>query len=426
MVRNMTSYRDLSHNRDFTVLWVAATISELGLRVSSFVMPLVAFAMTGSAFWAATAEAVYLGGLVIALLPAGVLADRWNRRHLMRGAMGAGALLYASLSVAGVAGSLSLGHLLVVCALSGLASGVFTPAETSAIRTVVPSEQLPTAMSQLQARQHVASLLGGPLGGALLGVTRWFPFLTGGLGYALGWLLVGRMRTDLRRATRPSGERETPTRPMGELVDGLRFIWRRPMFRVLLFSSPLLNLTINATAFATVLRLVEGGYPAWSIGLAEAAMGVSGILGALAAPWLIDRIPTGRLMVLSCWVFVPLAIPMALWVSPVVLAAVLALGIFFNPAGNAGISSYRMAVTPPGLIGRVQSAMQFAAMLTMPLAPILGGALLALLGGRDAILLLGALTGAVALLPTLARSVRSVPRPAEWDRLPVAVEPLVG
>ena len=84
----MPSYRALARNHDFTALWVGATVAELGTRVSIFAMPLVAYAMTDSAFWAATAEAVYLIGMVGMLLPAGVIADRGDRLRIMRLAHG--------------------------------------------------------------------------------------------------------------------------------------------------------------------------------------------------------------------------------------------------------------------------------------------------------------------------------------------------
>lgn len=421
MVRNMASYRTLARNRDFTILWTGQTISELGSRVSSFAMPLVAYAMTGPAFWAATAEAAYLVGMVAMLLPGGVLADRCHRLRLMRFSHGVGALLYASLVLAGVLGAITLPHLLVVAVLAGLVAGVFAPAEVSAIRTVVATEELPTALSQQQARQHVASLAGGPLGGALLGLTRWSPFLFDAVSYAVGWALLGRVRTDL--AARPETRADRPWR---DLADGVRFTWSRPFFRVLLIWSPLVNLAVNAVFFVALLRLIQAGFPAVQIGLVEATAGVFGILGALAAPWLIDRMATGTLTVVIAWSFVPLSVPLALWNHPAVMAGAASVGLFLNPAGNAGVGSYRMAITPPDLVGRVQSAMQFTSMLVMPLAPALAGALLSGLGGRDAVLALTVLTAAVALIPTLSRSVRSVPRPANWEAGPAVAEPAVA
>lgn len=409
----MPSYRTLARNRDFTALWVGATVSELGSRVTTFAMPLVAYAMTGSALWAAAAEGVFLLGMVAMLLPAGILADRRHRLRIMRFSLGSGALLYASLVGAGLAGALTLPHLLAVALLTGIATGLFSPAEYAAIRTVVATDELPTALSQQQARQHVAALVGGPLGGALFGIARWAPFAADAATYVLGWLLLGRVRADL--SARPAAE---PARPLHDLGDGLRFLWSRPFLRVLLIWSPAANLAVNALFFTALLRLVEAGFPAWQIGLVETAIGTCGILGAIAAPWLIDRFRTGRLTVVIAWSFVPLSVPLALWNHPWAMALAASVGLFLNPAGNAGVGSYRLAITPPELVGRMQSTMQFASMLTMPLAPALAGGLLAVLDGRDAVLALTALTAAVALIPTLSGSVRSVPRPAQWPRLP--------
>ena len=405
-----TGFRTLARNHDFTLLWIGQTISELGSRVSTFVFPLLAFAMTGSALWAAAAEAAYLLGIAGALLPAGVLADRLHRGRIMRTSSGLGALLYLSLVATVAAGALTLPHLLGVALLTGVGAGVFSPAETSALRSVVPDVQLPTALSQNQARQHVAALVGAPLGGVLFGLARWVPFAADALSYAVAWVLLGRIRADLS-AVPATGPRRRLT---ADLRTGLRFTWGRPFFRVLLIWSPLTNLAVNALFFVAVLRLIEDGTDPLHIGLVETAAAVCGILGALVAPRLIEALPTGRLTLLIAWSFVPLAVPMALWNTPLVIAAALSLGLFLNPAGNAGIGSYRMAVTPPELIGRVQSAMQFVSMASMPLAPLLAGVLLDVLGGRGAMLTLGGLTALVALIPTLSRSVRSVPRPREW------------
>ena len=412
----MSSYRTLARNHDFTVLWVGQTISELGSRVSTFVFPLVAFALTGSPLAAAAAEAAYLLGMVVTLPPAGVLADRLHRRRIMRWASGGGVLLYTSLVVAGLGGAITMPHLLLVAVLTGAAAGVFGPAEMSAVRAVVADEDLPTALSQNQARQHVAGLLGAPLGGLLLSITRWLPFAADAISFAVSWVLLGRIRTDLSAPTTSS-----PRKPGQDLAEGIRFIAHHRLFRVLLVWSALANLAVNALFFVAVLRLIEGDFAAYQIGLVETAAGVCGILGAVVAPWLIDRVPTGRLTVVIAWSFVPLVVPMVLWNHPAVVAAALSAGLFLNPAGNAGIGSYRMAVTPPELIGRVQATTQFVSMAAMPLAPVLAGALLTGVGGGAAVAALGLLSAGVALIPTLSTSVRSVPRPQDWPRLAPAV-----
>jgi MFS family permease len=410
----MTGYGNLRRNHDFTVLWVGQTISELGSRISMFVFPLLAYAITGSALWAAAAEAAHLLGLVAMLLPAGVLADRTDRRRLMRTASATGSLLYASLVAAALAGEISLPHLLVVAVLTGAGAGVFMPAEVSAVRAVVRDEDLPAALSQNQARQHVAALVGGPLGGALFGLFRWLPFAVDAVSYAVSWFLLGRIRTDLSRPA-PADDAEPDAGMRDSLREGFRFILARPLFRVLMVFSASVNLLINAIIFVAILRLIEGGVAPVQIGLVETASGLFGLIGAVAAPRIIERFRTGSLTIASAWSWVPLAVPMIFWNTPLVVAAAISVGIFLNPAGNAGIGAYRMSLTPPDLQGRVQSTIQFVAMSVMPLAPVLGGGLLAWLGGATAVAVLGALTALAALIPTLSRSVRAVPRPAVWQ-----------
>ncbi|MDH2413298.1 MFS transporter [Nocardioides sp. CER19] len=412
----MSSFRHLARNHDFTVLWLGQTISDLGSRVSTFVYPLLGYALTHSAVWAASVEAAYLLGLVGMLLPAGVLADRFDRRRIMRVSSALGVVLYASLVVAGALGALTIGHLLAVALVTGVAAGLFSPAEMSAIATVVEADDMPTAMSQQQARQHVAGLLGAPLGGLLFGLSRWVPFLFDAVSYAVAWVSLGRIRTDLTPAPGPA------PRPLRDLSEGGRFTWSQPYLRVLLMWSPLVNLTMNALFFIAILRLVQAGTAPTAIAVVEVVGGICGVVGAAIAPWLIARLPTGRLTLTVAWTMLPLMLPMAFWNTPLVIAAALGVILLLNPAGNAGTSSYRMAITPPPLIGRVQSAMQFTSMMPMPLAPVLAGVLLGWLGGRDAILALVAITALVALIPTLSRSVRSVPRPSEW-RSAEAAEP---
>lgn len=418
----MASFRELSRNHDFTVLWVGQTISELGSRVSMFVFPLLAWQLTHSTLAAAAVEALHLLGLCGALLPAGVLADRADRRRLMRLASGSGLLLYGSLVAAGLLGTLTVPHLAVVALLTGVGAGVFSPAETSAVRTVVPNEDLATALSQVQARQHVASLLGGPLGGVLYGVARWLPFAADAVSFAVSWVLLRRIRTDLSPAP-ADGPRP---RAREEIREGLAFTMTRPFFRTLMIWAALVNLTVNAVFFVAILRLIRAGFHPAGIGLVETAAGVAGILGALAAPRLIDRFATGRLTVLIAWSFVPLVVPMVLWNHPAVVAASLAAGLFLNPAGNAGIGAYRVAQTPDRLQGRVASASQFLSMSVMPLAPVVGGALLAALGGPAAIAGLGVLTALAALVVTCSRTIRSVPRPVVWQAELAAREPVAA
>jgi MFS family permease len=406
----MAGYRELARNRDFTTLWVGETINELGSTMSLFVFPLLGYHLTGSSIIAALLEAAGLLGMCATLLPAGVIADRVDRQKLMLGASLSGVLLYGSLAAAGALGVLTVPHLMAVSLLTGVCSGVFQPAQGAAIRSVVATEDLSTALSQNQARQHIASLLGGPLGGLVYAVRAWAPFAVDTATFAVSCLTLSRIRTDLRP---PRADGAQP-RLRVQLVQGLRFIWDSRFFRALMFFSSSTNLLVNGVFFVVLLRLIRAHYPAAQIGLVSTAAGVGGILGAIAAPYIIERTRTGWLTVAIAWMCALPLVPLIWWSTPwTACASVFAL-LLLNPAGNAGIGAYRVALTPDALQGRVASAIQFTSMSVMPLSPLMSAWLLTWLGGDRAVLVLVVMSLLVALALTMSRTIRSVPRPAQW------------
>jgi len=97
--------------------------------------------------------------------------------------------------------------------------------------------------------------------------------------------------------------------------------------------------------------------------------GIGGILGALAAPYVINRLRTGTLTVVVAWMCVLPLVPLIWWATPVGACVSVFFLLLLNPAGNAGIGSYRAALTPDDLQGRVGSAMGFVSMGVMPFGP---------------------------------------------------------
>jgi MFS family permease len=247
----------------------------------------------------------------------------------------------------------------------------------------------------------------------LYAVRAWAPFLVDSVSYAVSVLTVSRIRTDLR----PHPREGAPTRPVEQVKQGYRFIWHQPFFRTLLMWSAASNLLVNACFFVVTMRLIREHYAPAQIGLVSTCAGIGGILGALAAPYVINRLRTGTLTVAVAWMCVLPLVPLIWWATPLGACVSVFFLLLLNPAGNAGIGSYRAAVTPDDLQGRVGSAMGFVSMGVMPFAPLVGGVALTWLGGSGAVALLVVATAVGALIPTLSRTIRSVPRPAEWPRL---------
>jgi predicted MFS family arabinose efflux permease len=403
----------LWRNRDYMLLWTGQTVSSLGSSMSFFVFPLIGLALTGSATQAALAGGAYSLGQVASRLPAGVLVDRWDRRRVMVLSNLLGGLLYGSLATAQLAGALTLTHLVVVALLTGVVGSFFSPAETAALRTVVPAEQLPTAFSQNQARQHVAALVGPPVGGALFGLRAWAPFLVDALTYLASSFGLNRLRTPLPA---PAGTSETSLAGVWrDTVEGFRFLMSRGFLRAILAFAALATVAVFGLFLGLSLKLVQAGVAPAAIGLIDTIGAVAGIAGSFLAPLAIRRVPTGRLSIALGLMMAVAVVPMAFTDDVLVIGALLALALVGNPAGNAAISSY-MAPTPPDrLQGRANAALMFSAMVFTPFAAVLGGVALTAWGGRTTMLVAAALT-ALSVVPLLAsRDVRTLPTPDRWS-----------
>lgn len=88
----------------------------------------------------------------------------------------------------------------------------------------------------------------------------------------------------------------------------------------------------------------------------------------------------------SALLIVVACVPMAFTNDVVLVGLLLAVGMIGNPAANAAVSSYLVAVTPNRLQGRVGSALGFTASPFQHLGPVVGGFLLAIFGGQTAML----------------------------------------
>ena len=398
----------LLRNRDFTVLWAGGAVSALGTSMSTLVVPLLAYAITGSTARAGLATAAVVLGEVVLRLPAGALVDRYARRRVLLVANLVAAAAYAALAVATLTGTLTLAGLIVVGAVSGGVDAFISPASSAAIRAVVPPVQLPAAYGNLLARERVASLVGPPAGGALYSLARSLPFVVDAVSYLAAAVSLRWLRHPLPP---PDSERLTIRQGMAE---GLRFVWGHVGVRVLMIWGGLFNLAAGYLFASVTLRLVRAGVHPAAIGLVETIASVAGLVGALVVPLVVNRVRTGLFTVATTLVMAAVVAPMAWTTDVVVIGALQAGAVFLIPANNAGISAYLASVVPDRLQGRVNSAAGFLSNALTPLAPVLAGVLLAVIGGRVATLV-GAGLIAVTVAPLLASgTVRGLGRPDTW------------
>jgi MFS family permease len=143
------------------------TVSNVGSSFTIFVLPLLVFKLTGSAFnLALVASAEYIPYLLFGLI-IGAWVDRVDRRRLMILTDIAQALVISSIPLLGALGLLSVWWIYAVGFVSSTLWIFFNTAEFAAVPSLVPEEDLPAAdrrRSPLRSSpEGTRSPLAGPL-----------------------------------------------------------------------------------------------------------------------------------------------------------------------------------------------------------------------------------------------------------------------
>lgn len=178
--------RSLWRNREYLLLWSGQTVSAIGSQFSGFVIPLLVLALTNSPADAGLVGALQGVPYIILSLPAGALADRWNRKTVMIVADCGRALNMVSVPIGLAAGRLTVGQLYIVALIEGTLFVFFNVAETASLAQVVSTEQLPAAVASQETTWGISALVGPAAAGALYqAVSAALPFLVDAVSYGI-------------------------------------------------------------------------------------------------------------------------------------------------------------------------------------------------------------------------------------------------
>jgi MFS family permease len=409
----LSAYRTvpLRRNRDFVLLEAGRLLSTAGTQSTTIAYPLLVLAVTHSPARAGVVTFARLVPYAIFGLVAGVAADRWNRKRLMIAADGIRALAIATLAATILLDRLAFWEIPVVAFVEGAASVFFSAAAAGALRSVVPPQQLPTAVGAQQARASTVRLAGPPLGGALFGLGRAVPFLVDAASYAfsIGSLLA--MRTPFQE------RREVDTSPLrSQIAEGVRFLWSRPFLRTCALIYGLGNFAMPGLLLVLVVAGTRQGLSGGEIGLLIAVFGLSTLAGSLVSPLFRRWFSMRTILLMELWTWLGTA-AFLVWPNVYVLTAtILPFGIA-APVTDSVVDGYRVAVTPDRLIGRVESVRSSIALLIAPLGPLLAGFLLSSVSLRSTGAVFTACGIVLAVWGTLSPSIRNAPSLAELDDL---------
>ncbi|WP_308016094.1 MFS transporter [Nonomuraea aurantiaca] len=373
-------------NPDFLRFLSSHVANELGANISRVALPLVAvLALHAGPLEVGVLSALQTAAFLAIGLPAGVWVDRLRRRRVMVTSDLVRCLLLASIPVSDALGLLSVGMLYVVALLAGTAQVFNDVADQTYLPELVSRDRLSDGNSKLEFVRSGGSLAGPSLGGALvqlIGASR--TMLATALA-ALGSLVfLSAIKTPDQA---PVAEERPPMRQ--GIAEGLRFVWRDRLLRMIVATTAATNLSLSAVVSLSVLFLADVvRLPPGLIGVLLMSGAVGGLLGGLTGSRLFGRYGTARMTWLAIAVTSPfgLLLPMtqADWrVSLFVIASIaLSWGAIIY---NVGQLTYRQTVTPERMLGRVNATVRFIVWGTMPLGALLGGIVAQHIGVREAL-----------------------------------------
>lgn len=314
---------------------------------------------------------------------AGVLVDRWPKKHVLIGSDLLRAAFVASLILAP-----SLPVLLILVFLKTTVATFFGPAEQATIRMLVPEKQLHQANALSQLVLQSAKIIGPALGGLLVAVTS--PQVAFGVDAAtflLSAAILARMRPiDDPRAARGRGAGDEDEEEEGggywaELREGLAYIVGR---RALVLCIVGLGATLFLLfCFDTLspLAFQQLGVSKALFGLAVAGIGAGGVLGTIAvgryggnvSPFALlgggTAIVGGCVALMGFALVSDVGLPPWFWTPVLVVVGVASAGIL------VASPTIIQKETPPELMGRVSTSATSLPTGLQMLAPIVGAAL---------------------------------------------------
>jgi MFS family permease len=392
----------LFRNVEFLRLWGGQTVSSVGSGITKLAAPLLVLALTDSPTIAGLVGGALTFPMIFLGLPAGALVDRWDRRKVMVVCDTVRCLAVATVPIAWALGLLN-GWLLFGVALAlGSAQSFYNICQVAAVPRVVTRRQISSAQALNATSEGIATLASPGLGGAIVGLGSTtiiggvLAYCVDSLTYLVSVLALLGIKTPFQARRSPDAQRGI----MRSIADGLRYVYDEHSIRLLM----ILN-AVHRFGFAPVMLTVvvlarqELELSPTGIGLLFTVAGSGGLTAAALTPWLRRRLPVGWHMIGVVGLH-GLALGLAA-LAPSIWLMVMGLFVAGMMETMTGIVqvSFRLALIPDALQGRVNSVYRLLSFGAMSFGMVAGGLLIDWYGPRP---VLGMIAGWIFLMAALA------------------------
>jgi MFS family permease len=383
-VASFNPFSVLQRHRNFRLFWIGQTISLIGSWMQHMAQGWLALDLTDNALLVGLVVAAGSLPIVLFSLHAGVLADRYERLRLVKICQWLLALDAALLFWFTFTGTITIGWLFALAVASGVINAVEIPSRQSLMVELVGRDDLPQAIALNSSGFNLARIV-GPALGALVIAKFGMPWAFGVRPVSALAVLAGMAMIKLP----PWRPRPQLLRPLDGIKESIVYMRGTPVVSALM--KLVTVYAILGTPYLVLMPVFARdrlGLDASGYGLLLAAVGIGGLMGALALAAQAGRQAGTRTLLIGSFAF-----PVVLLVLAAVTNAALAYVVLFF-AGvtmivNGAVSnSILQHAVPDALRGRVMAAYSFVVVgLAQTVGAFLAGMLARLLGSHWAIAL---------------------------------------
>jgi len=210
----------------FRNIWFAQLAAQLADKFLLFSLIVLAFKISGGSTPVAIVILTYTVPSVLFAPPAGVIADRVNRKQIMMWSNFGRAAAVALIPIAALVPGLKddFLHLLLITLIFSSVGQLFAPAEAAVIPTILPRSALITANSMALLTMVLTLVVGGALAPILSRIDLYAPYWTAAVLLAVaGTLIFASDIPPLRRIKEPpvTESRNRFHRMMTDIKEGL-------------------------------------------------------------------------------------------------------------------------------------------------------------------------------------------------------------
>jgi MFS family permease len=351
--------------RDFRVYWIGQLVSLVGMWAQMVAQAWVITDLTNNARvfgWLSFLSSLPMG---ILLLPAGVVADRMDRRKILVATQ----ILLAGIAFAYAAlvhsGHLTLVYVFVLASLVGCIGAFDFPAQQALVPQLVPAPLIPKAIGLNQAIFHGSRFLGPVLAAGLLMIDKAAAFVINGVSYfavVYSLLII------------PSRPKVVMKKDAGGMGEAFRYLGQHKVVMSLIGLTALATIFVMPVNMVFMPLLARNVFHATELqfGIIMCASGLGAVVGSVS----MMRVPAERRgrVIVGASAMASTGVLLISAVSSPYLAALALLVTSLSTALAFGLSATTITmIVPNELRGRVMGIYGMTFVAVMPVFALLWG-----------------------------------------------------